>query len=347
MPRSLPSLTGARWAAALLVFLYHVHIYGYFGGPAAEVVGRVFAAGRTGVSFFFVLSGFVLVWSAPAHDSARSFWRRRAARVYPVHLVTGLCGMVLSARVLPWLRPHGLLAAVGDLILVSSWFPAWDPMRTVSWSLACEAFFYLVFPALVTVLRRCTTRVLIVVAALCAGAVLLLPAAALLSGLRWTPFFPPVRFPEFALGAVLACLVRRNEWRGPRTLHAGAVTAIGYSMAHFVPAPFADAACTVGGFALLIPALAVADLRGLRSVWRSPPAVRLGKLSFAFYMVHVLIMGVGERLAGAVPRFAPGTGTAFTGVVFCAALACAWLMYETVEEPGRGLLLGRRKEALS
>jgi peptidoglycan/LPS O-acetylase OafA/YrhL len=45
-------------------------------------------ASATGVSFFFVLSGFVLTWSARPDDIATGFWRRRIARIYPVHLVT-------------------------------------------------------------------------------------------------------------------------------------------------------------------------------------------------------------------------------------------------------------------
>jgi peptidoglycan/LPS O-acetylase OafA/YrhL len=331
----------------LLVFLYHVHLYGYFGGRGGRIADWAFAPGRTGVSFFFVLSGFVLVWSAPARDSARGFWRRRAARIYPVHLVTGLIGMLLAVRVLPWLRPHSPAAAVGDLLLVSSWFPSWDPMRTVSWSLACEAFFYLAFPVLVAGLRRCTTRVLVLTGAGCLGAIVLLPGASVLLGVRWAPFYPPVRFPEFALGAVLACLVMRGAWRGPRAPYAYAVTVAGYVITRFVPTPFADAACTVAGFAMLVPAFALADLRGLRSVWRHHLAVKLGRFSFAFYMVHILVMGAGEWLVGGLPQFAPGRGVAVTGVVFCVSLACAWLLYEGVEEPGRRLMASPRRQALS
>src|SRR6478672_5649678 len=50
----LPSLTGLRWLAALLVFGLHIDLAGYFGGRSAPVVSRVFASGDTGVSFFFI-----------------------------------------------------------------------------------------------------------------------------------------------------------------------------------------------------------------------------------------------------------------------------------------------------
>src|SRR3954466_10818588 len=91
----LRSLTGIRWLAALLVFAYHVHVIRYFrDGPAGTVVDWLFGAGVTGVSFFFVLSGFVLAWSARDGDPPRSFWLRRIARVYPVHLVTALTALL-------------------------------------------------------------------------------------------------------------------------------------------------------------------------------------------------------------------------------------------------------------
>src|SRR5919107_1067497 len=77
---SLPSLTGLRWMAALLVFGLHVHNFGWFGGTGGRLVSWAFGAGATGVSFFFVLSGFVLTWSARPRDRALAFWRRRVAR---------------------------------------------------------------------------------------------------------------------------------------------------------------------------------------------------------------------------------------------------------------------------
>jgi peptidoglycan/LPS O-acetylase OafA/YrhL len=58
--RLLPSLTGLRWLAALLVFCYHVRNCGFFGGSSGSAMDVLFGAGATGVSFFFLLSGFVL-----------------------------------------------------------------------------------------------------------------------------------------------------------------------------------------------------------------------------------------------------------------------------------------------
>jgi peptidoglycan/LPS O-acetylase OafA/YrhL len=76
----LPSLTGLRWIAAMLVFGFHVGTMRIIVEPEFKaVVDQLFTLGLSGVQFFFVLSGFVLVWSAREQDTKWAFWRRRLA----------------------------------------------------------------------------------------------------------------------------------------------------------------------------------------------------------------------------------------------------------------------------
>lgn len=137
----LNSLTGLRWFAALSVFIAHAG----FLGPDFLWLGKV------GVAFFFCLSGFVLAWSAPAADTANSFYRRRFARVYPLH-VTTLIG-AFTVAILGWSRipmpTVGQASAV--LLLMQGWLaatPAGMAINGPSWTLSHEAFFYALFPHL-------------------------------------------------------------------------------------------------------------------------------------------------------------------------------------------------------
>src|SRR5690349_2309269 len=151
---ALPSLTGLRWVAALLVFGLHVNNFRYFDGTTGRVVTWAFGAGATGVSFFFVLSGFVLTWSARPGDRAPAFWRRRAARILPVHLVTAAIALVMALTLEHQSMPS-LRQGLANVLLVHSWWrPWWQTLDPVSWSLACEAFFYALFPLLALGLRR-------------------------------------------------------------------------------------------------------------------------------------------------------------------------------------------------
>ncbi|MFD8717183.1 acyltransferase family protein [Streptomyces sp. NPDC059629] len=347
---SLPSLTGLRWMAAVLVFGLHVHNFRYFGGAGGRLMDWGFEAGASGVSFFFVLSGFVLMWSAQPGDRAPRFWWRRVARVYPVHLVTVGIALVMMLTLPRQPRPT-LLQGLADVFLVHSWWrPWWQTLDPVSWSLACEAFFYAAFPLLALLLRRLGGRGATALAALSLLAVL---ALAWTDSHQWwdqpISSFPAARLPEFVLGAATARLVLLGRWRGPGLEASLALAVIGYFLVPQVDTDgYAATACTITGFALLIPAAAQADLRGLPSLWRRRWLVRLGELSFAFYMVHLLVLRTGTHVLGTRPRFDLVTGAAAAAVAFAVSLGLSWLLYEGVERPARRLLLrypAREKKA--
>ncbi|WP_412541466.1 acyltransferase [Longispora sp. K20-0274] len=336
----LPSLTGLRWIAALLVFGLHVHTVEYFArnSGAGLVVHWLFGAGATGVSFFFVLSGFVLAWSAREHDRPFAFWHRRFARVYPLHAVTALAALLLGWLLLPRSLPSSA-ALVANALLVHPWNTAIgysQSLNPVSWSLACEALFYALFPALFWLVRRLGPRGAWWVAGVSLAATVTVP---FLVTDHLTRYFPLVRLPEFALGVALACLVRAGRWAGPGMGVALVVLAAGYALTAWVPDQFRFAACTVPGFALVITAAAGGDLTGARSVWRHPVAVRLGELSFAFYMIHILVIRTGEALFASHPRLGSVAGAAVAAAAFAVALALSWALYAGVECPSRRLLL--------
>ncbi|MGW0883451.1 acyltransferase family protein [Streptomyces sp. NPDC002671] len=339
----LPSLTGLRWMAALLVFGLHVNNFGYFGGGGGRIVFWAFGAGATGVSFFFVLSGFVLTWSARPGDRALGFWRRRIARVYPVHLVTLAVALVMAYTLAHQPRPTAKQALANVLLLHSWWHPWWQTLNPVSWSLACEAFFYASFPLLFLMLRRLGARGSAAVGALAVAAVLVLARA---DAHDWTTqslySFPAARLPEFVLGAVTARLVVLGRWRGPGLEASLALAIIGYFLVPQVTPGYSATVCTLAGFVLLIPAAAIADLQGLPSLWRYRLVVRLGELSFAFYMIHLLVLRAGTHLLGNKPHFGVLAGLAVTAVAFTVSLALSWVLYEAVERPARRLLLRHR-----
>ncbi|MGW2519652.1 acyltransferase family protein [Streptomyces sp. NPDC001617] len=340
---SLPSLTGLRWMAALLVFGLHIHNFRYFDGTAQSLATWAFGAGGTGVSFFFVLSGFVLMWSARPGDRAPAFWRRRVARILPVHLVTAAVAL-LMAWTLPHLAQPTLGQGVANVLLVHSWWrPWWQTLDPVSWSLACEAFFYAAFPLLALLLRRLGARGAAALAGVSLLAVFVLAWA---DAHHWfsQPLYslPAARLPEFVIGAAVARLVLLDRWRGPGLEASLALAVIGYFLVPQVTPGYPATTCTVIGFALLIPAAAVADLHGLPSLWRHRRMVRLGELSFAFYMVHLLVLRAGTGLLGARPGFGVVEGLAVTVVAFTVSLGLAWVLYEAVERPARRLLLRRR-----
>ncbi|MCJ1710101.1 acyltransferase [Clavibacter michiganensis subsp. phaseoli] len=344
---TLPSLTGLRWVAAFVVFAYHVRNTGYFSGHGQEAMSRVFGAGATGVSLFFLLSGFVLAWSDRPGRTPAAFWRHRLARIYPVHLVTLVAALLLAGSALPGIRTADPRAVVADALLVSSWKADWwQAGNPVSWSLTCEAFFYLVFPLVIPLLRRARADLLIAAAVLLATVVVVGPVLASAGHLPvfWYAF-PLTRLPEFLLGVVLALLLRTGAWRGARILPALAVALAGYAAAAAWPAsPLGTAGFTVVGFALLITALARADVAGRRTVLATRPLVTLGVLSYPFYMAHLLVVQtIAAGFPGSVPALPGWEAAILTACALVLALFAALVLHHAVEVPGRRLLLGARR----
>lgn len=102
----LPSLTGLRFWAALLVVLYHLTTQVGTIQPVSAMV----MYGRTGVTFFFVLSGFVLAWTYSGRPiPVLVFFWRRFARLWPLVAVTGVISLLAYALI--GTRIHGWQAA--------------------------------------------------------------------------------------------------------------------------------------------------------------------------------------------------------------------------------------------
>ncbi|HWU11079.1 MAG TPA: acyltransferase, partial [Streptomyces sp.] len=325
-PALLPSLTGMRAIGVLFVFITHGLALGAFSDPqAVERYNTLIGGGRMGylaVSFFFVLSGFILTWTAGPRDTARGFWRRRLMRIGPSHLV--IAGIVLVMFLAAGERIR-IVPAVANLFLVQNWVP--DPdlifyqLNGPTWTLSVELLCYALFPVLLPLIRRIDPgRLWLWLGALAVTAVLIpLISYPLLSGYppstvftdgswpqQWLLyFFPPVRSLDFVIGMFLARIIATGRWPRIRVLPAFALNLAVYLLLYHLPTPFGFAALYPLPMALLIGAVASSDLAGRTSVMSSRPVVWLGELSFSFYVLHVtVIFAVHAAFAGELSRYA-------------------------------------------
>jgi peptidoglycan/LPS O-acetylase OafA/YrhL len=334
-PSHLPSLTSLRFFAAFAVFSFHASVADpvITGGGLERVLKYLFAGGAAGVSFFFVLSGFVLTWTVRPNDAPRRFWRRRAAKVYPNHIVTWT--IVLAALV----ATHKQVtagAAAASAGLLQAWIPdqsVYFAVNTPSWSLSCEMFFYLLFPAVIFVLRRLSTDRLRIAAVLFGAAPAALATASQASPDRYAYWelyvFPPVRLVEFCLGVTLAILVRRNAIPRIPVVPAAILAAGALVLAGHVPWRWGFAAVVAIPAAALICATAQRDISGksaalLHRSW----LIRLGEASFALYLVHQIVLRLEpERIKSSI------MGAALLVVIFAFTVAWALAQYRWFEAP--------------
>jgi peptidoglycan/LPS O-acetylase OafA/YrhL len=150
----LPALTGIRFYAALFVFLSHVSFIPGMGALSGERL--VFNAGVVGVSFFFVLSGFILTYNyaevfrnGVSRDDYKRFVWGRLTKIWPVHLATML--LVLPIAILSPQLPLDWRAVPVHALMLQCFCPLTQPgfyqfLNVPSWSISCEWFFYLLAP---------------------------------------------------------------------------------------------------------------------------------------------------------------------------------------------------------
>jgi peptidoglycan/LPS O-acetylase OafA/YrhL len=343
---ALPALTSLRFAAALLVFTWHC--------VPTRRVSVVFSLGYAGVAFFFLLSGFILTYAYRdafrerlSLRALRAFYAARIARVYPLHLATMplmiACLVYLGSNPLwsgvdPQTRLHAVAAQV---LLVQSWIPVtavYFGVNGPAWSISVEAFFYAVFPVLAFVLLRAFANASARAVLACAGVVcavqtaLLWPQSAVVDDWRWY-VFPPARLTDFVVGMLLAiAFVRPRRSRsvlGPASLEILAVTAVAGAIvvSAFVPLPVRFSAWVMPAWGFLI--LTFARREGaLSRALAHPVLVRLGEVSFAFYLSHIAVMSL-------LSRALPPDSAWFVPLALASTLLVSFALYHAVEQPLR------------
>ena len=149
---ALPALTGLRSLLALTILLFHFTPAGLTWSQHQSItlyplinIGYVF------VSFFFLISGFILSYNYAGRAqpmNAMDFWMARFSRLYPVYALTMVISIPMLMR--EWaVRSHGefWLGAIATPLLVQGFFPHLATFwMTVTWTLSCEVLLYLAFP---------------------------------------------------------------------------------------------------------------------------------------------------------------------------------------------------------
>ncbi len=343
----LDSLTGLRFFAAGAII--YLHYQGSFGIPRIDS-----AALGQGVSYFFVLSGFVLAFVYPELPTARSkldFMIARVARIWPAYVI----GILLNALLVgaAWNDPnyYGRLAI--NLLMIQTWSPFQDVPGSIngpSWSISTEFGLYIFFMFFIGNFERTWLKKLLL-SAVATGS---LVAISLSFNFEWSKAgfltcsglvgqFPVGRLFEFTSGMVAALFFRKY-----RPLdRLGFVSATALEIALFIVAvAYAVVAITMmqtwynavtmyGYFSAVVPATALifvlAHQRGAVSKFLAVrPLVVLGELSYSLYLYHVPLWAYFHtNKALGTPNFNSAL------LLFICLLSLSYFSWVVIEAPAR------------
>jgi peptidoglycan/LPS O-acetylase OafA/YrhL len=308
--KKLDQLTVTRFIAALSVMLFHggryIGILAYF---------PMLTAGPVAVSYFYVLSGFVMAlayYRPETRFDFRGYWLARFSRIYPVYILSFVFTCIYYIDLMAKIKSDKVLA---NVFLYQAWVPRLAESFNISaWSLSVEAFFYVIFPFLLILVMRQPAKRLIWISI---GFWVFSQVIHSILKVRFMPeqavllaYFPLFHLNSFILGAAggiwyvtdgSQLLVNQTKNRVLLLASLGIVLALlswrelttsfpmSFSLDNGLLAPF---------FLVVILSLAF-DTTRLAKGLSHPWLVLLGDASFALYIFHVPFRWMLEKyLAG-------------------------------------------------
>ena len=184
-----PNLDGLRTIACLLVYMQHG-----FGPLVGSLINelailspvrRIFAAGDLGVSFFFVLSGFLITYlilneiRQTGQINVVAFWVRRCLRIWPLYYFVVVFSIVLYPMMKSFIgydqyidigNPLLYFIFLGNFDVISLGQSHGAMSTNITWSVAIEEQFYFVWPLLLIIVAR-RAHILIFLATIAASAI--------------------------------------------------------------------------------------------------------------------------------------------------------------------------------
>lgn len=353
-PAPLKALTGLRCFAAINIVFFHFSNPKWFGFLAPVV-----NAGFISVSYFILLSGFVLAYNYSERArkgelDRKRFYEARFTRVYPIYLLSLLLSIGELKTEYPTHSPAMFWTGVVlTPLLLQGWIPAIATfMNTPAWTMSAEAFYYVIFPWLAKWKKpiRMTPHLVKMSGVWALG---LVPGALYMAfnpdGITWPDrwsygvwlwalkYTPYSHLASFVFGVMLASLDQMIARAHPIRLWLGLMGFGGIygilSLGPLVPYAIIHDGLLMPLFGCLILGLAGENL--LSNALGIRPLVFVGEASYCLYLLHFNLWhivhdsGILDRLG--LARFDP-----WLSYALMIALALAALYF--IEKPAQRML---------
>ncbi|MCG3863212.1 MULTISPECIES: acyltransferase [unclassified Photobacterium] len=285
--KELKGLTALRCYSAFYVVIFHLNRrvpidFGHY-------INKFISNGAVGMSFFFILSGFVMAYNYNS-DNLKNYYIKRFLRIYPAYFFMG----VLT---LPFLFIMGyenktiLTSLLIFIVPIQSWFyqsfGIWN--FGGSWSISTELFFYILFPTILTMIKDKNLIVVLILSYILSS--LIIPLSKELSvniNSVFSVYYatPIYRLPEFVIGVSLGKLYLSGMRVGKGLFL--------FSLFIFIYTMTKNNDFYMGSNYILIPSIIVVILYlahvDIGFGFFSKVVIFLGKISFSFYLMQLPLL---------------------------------------------------------
>lgn len=331
-------LTSIRFFAAFAVVLFHSGAS--FAGKSTHFpafLKILLMNGYSGVTFFFVLSGFILHFThrgrVASGAQVRKFAVARFARIYPVYFLA-------VALMLPFMTLSGW-GDVPQFFLLQSWgqdsswgITLWN---MPSWTLSVEFFFYLCFPLFSRGVEHLPIWAVAIFAISLLAFATITESSTFVSGdlgpfawMKWVPL-PILRLPEFVIGICVAelhlrgAMIRIPSWVIAVTLFVVLCLTGDHHIGPFVTAMSA----------LLIASISANQESRFARVLSMRWLVLLGGASYSLYLLHQPVHFAIKEWIGA--------DKSIIALQYPTLLLLSVIMFLYLEEPAREWIRARSR----
>ncbi len=356
-----PGLNGLRFIAAMLVIISHVEeMKQYFHYDNIRDHPAIYNMGSTAVTFFFVLSGFLITYlllvekQQKGYIALKDFYLKRVVRIWPLYYIVTLLGLFILPHV------HSLdipteLSAQGDnftlkaslllFILPNVVFANGIsmPYMVQTWSIGVEEQFYIIWPLVILYSRKYVKGILATIF-IYIGIVFLIHI-----GMRFTDssflqvllrFVKLTRIDCMAIGGLGAYVLFEQKQRILRLIYHPVTEAFAWMgsllvFAQLIRFPaFTQEIYSV--LFLLIILNAASNSRTLSvHLLENKVFNYLGKISYGLYMYHFMIIGLSlailRPLANAGHLGWSGNISLY-GLTFLLTIGVSALSFATIEQ---------------
>jgi exopolysaccharide production protein ExoZ len=332
----LEFIQALRGLAALLVVAFHI------GSRSKELlgitfVGDIFSMGGSGVDFFFILSGFIILFIHEVDwgesSAFTTFAWKRWIRIYPFYLL--VCGALLPI----YLSGYGNGTKRNMDVIARSLFlfpqsNGIHPIVNVAWTLSHEVFFYLMFSVGILLPRSVSSFVL--------GA--LLSVSTLLFGIglenpaflnhSMTLDFVFSRYNlEFAAGCLCAWVLRRKQIKNPWV-----IVIVGFVMLAIAWWSFCSRTLHLNSVVLFgVPYSFIVLGASQIDVYR-PSGIphwmsKIGDATYSIYLTHFCVLTVIFTIVKRMQLIGIMNDQWLLTISFLVAVSIGCVIHEAVERP--------------